>query len=185
MSNNTENNRIIEELYIDLYPKLLRYATNSLGDPHLAEEAVQETFRIACAKFVQLMESQNRQGWLTNTLKHVISNTRRSQTKFNSLFMIITAAAQIPSEISEDNVDLAMYCTTVLGKENFWLVKQIIIEKKTMLEASNEIGISVNACKKRIQRAKEKLKDAIVEDFLRPLSPNRISQTYTSKGGCF
>lgn len=44
MSNNTENNRIIEELYIDLYPKLLRYATNSLGDPHLAEEAVQETF---------------------------------------------------------------------------------------------------------------------------------------------
>jgi len=166
MSNNTENNRIIEELYIDLYPKLLRYATNSLGDLHLAEEAVQETFRIACAKFVQLMESQNRQGWLTNTLKHVISNTRRSQTKFNSLFMIITAAAQIPSEISEDNVDLAMYCTTVLGKENFWLVKQIIIEKKTMLEASNEIGISVNACKKRIQRAKEKLKDAIVKDFL-------------------
>ena len=124
MSNNTENNRIIEELYIDLYPKLLRYATNSLGDLHLAEEAVQETFRIACAKFVQLMESQNRQGWLTNTLKHVISNTRRSQTKFNSLFMIITAAAQIPSEISEDNVDLAMYCTTVLGKENFWLVKR-------------------------------------------------------------
>ena len=57
MSNNTENNRIIEELYIDLYPKLLRYATNSLGDLHLAEEAVQETFRIACAKFVQLMES--------------------------------------------------------------------------------------------------------------------------------
>lgn len=55
MSNNTENNRIIEELYIDLYPKLLRYATNSLGDLHLAEEAVQETFRIACAKFVQLM----------------------------------------------------------------------------------------------------------------------------------
>lgn len=166
MSNKTENNRIIEELYIDLYPKLLRYATNSLGDPHLAEEAVQETFRIACAKFVQLMESQNRQGWLTNTLKHVIRNTRRSQAKFSGLFTIITAAAQIPSEISEDNVDLSMYCTTVLGKENFWLVKQIIIEKKTMLEASNEIGISVNACKKRIQRAKEKLKDAIVEDFL-------------------
>lgn len=166
MGNDTENNRIIEELYIDMYTRLLIYARNALGDIHLAEEAVQDTFRIACAKSEQLMESKNRQGWLTNTLKHVICNTRRSQTKFNSLFMIITAAAQIPSEISEDNVDLAMYCTTVLGKENFGLVKQIIIEKKTMLEASNEIGISVNACKKRIQRAKEKLKDAIVEDFL-------------------
>lgn len=166
MSNNAENNRMIEDLYIDMYPILLRYATNSLGGPHLAEEAVQETFRIACAKSVQLMESQNRQGWLTNTLKHVISNTRRSQTKFNSLFNIITTEAQMSPEKAEDNVVLAMYCTTILGKEDFWLVKQIIIEKKTMLEASNEIGISVNACKKRIQRAKEKLKDAIVEDFL-------------------
>ena len=166
MSNNAENNRMIEDLYIDMYPILLRYATNSLRNPHLAEEAVQETFRIACAKYVQLMESPNRQGWLTNTLKHVISNTRRSQTKFNTLFMIITTEAQMSPEKAEDNVDLAMYCTTVLGKENFWLVKQIIIEKKTMLEASNEIGISVNACKKRIQRAKEKLKDAIVKDFL-------------------
>lgn len=166
MSNNTENNRIIEDLYNDMYPILLRYATNSLGDPHLAEEAVQETFRIACAKSVQLMKSQNRQGWLTNALKYVIRNTRRSQTKFNSLFKIITTEAQMSSEKAEDNVDLAMYCTTVLGKEDFWLVKQIIIEKRTMLDASNEIGISVNACKKRIQRAKEKLKDAIVEDFL-------------------
>ena len=34
------------------------------------------------------------------------------------------------------------------------------------LEASNEIGIYVNAFKKRIQRAKEKIKDAIVEEFL-------------------
>lgn len=166
MSNNAENNRMIEDLYIDMYPILLRYATNSLRNPHLAEEAVQETFRIACAKYVQLMESPNRQGWLTNTLKHVISNTRRSQTKFNSLFMIITTKAQMSPEKAEDNVVLSMYCTTVLGKEDFWLVKQIIIEKKTMLEASNEIGISVNACKKRIQRAKEKLKDAIVKDFL-------------------
>lgn len=166
MSSNAENNRIIEDLYIDMYPKLLRYASNALGDPHLAEEAVQDTFRIACVKSEQLMASQNRQGWLTNTLKYVIRNTRRSQAKFNSLFKIITTEAQISLEKVEDNVDLAMYCTTVLGKEDFWLVKQIIIEKRTMLDASNEIGISVNACKKRIQRAKEKLKDAIVEDFL-------------------
>lgn len=165
MSNNTENNRIIEELYIDLYPKLLRYATNSLGDPHLAEEAVQETFRIACAKFVQLMESQNRQGWLTNTLKHVISNTRRSQTKFNSLFMIITAAAQIPSEISEDNVDLAMYCTTVLGKENFWLVKQIIIEKKPCLKPQMRLEYPLTPAKSVFNEQKRSLKTQLWKIF--------------------
>ena len=43
-----------------------------LRDHCLAEEAVQETFRIACAKADRLAESENRQGWLINTLKNVL-----------------------------------------------------------------------------------------------------------------
>lgn len=62
MSIEIERNKIIEELYIEMYPKLLIYARNSLNDRHLAEEAVQETFRIACARADRFMESQNRQG---------------------------------------------------------------------------------------------------------------------------
>ena len=129
MGNDTENNRIIEELYIDMYTRLLIYARNALGDIHLAEEAVQNTFRIACAKSEQLIESKNRQGWLTNTLKHVICNTRRSQAKFNSLLKIITASAQMSSEACGDNVDLAMYCTSVLGAEDFELLKGMSLSK--------------------------------------------------------
>ena len=68
MSNDAGINKTIEDLYADMYPKLFIYAKNSLGDFHLAEEAVQDTFRIACAKSAQLIESQNRPGWLTNTL---------------------------------------------------------------------------------------------------------------------
>lgn len=166
MGNDTENNRIIEELYIDMYTRLLIYARNALGDIHLAEEAVQDTFRIACAKSEQLIESKNRQGWLTNTLKHVICNTRRSQERFSSLLKIITASAQMSSEACGDNVDLAMYCTSVLGAEDFELIRHVVIEKRTMAEASRECGVSVENCKKRIQRAKKKLKNAIVEDFL-------------------
>ena len=151
MGNDTENNRIIEELYIDMYTMLLIYARNALGDIHLAEEAVQDTFRIACAKSEQLIESKNRQGWLTNTLKHVICNTRRSQERFSSLLKIITASAQMSSEACVDNVEL---------------IRHVVIEKRTMAEASRECEVSVENCKKRIQRAKKKLKAAIVEDFL-------------------
>ena len=61
---------------------------------------------------------------------------------------------------------MAMYCTSVLGAEDFELVKHVVIDKRTMVEASSELGISVENCKKRIQRAKKKLKDAIIEDFL-------------------
>lgn len=96
----------------------------------------------------------------------IIYNTRRSQAKFSNLLMIITTAAGMSPEISEDNTELAMYCTSILGKEDFELIKHIIIENKTMIEASNEIGISVEACKKRVQRAKKKLRKSISEDFL-------------------
>ena len=59
-----------------------------------------------------------------------------------------------------------MYCTSVLGEEDFELLKRIAIENRTMLEASSELGISVETCKKRIQRAKKKLKDSITKNFL-------------------
>ena len=68
--------------------------------------------------------------------------------------------------ISERDVNWEMYCTSVLGEEDFELLKRIAIENRTMIEASSELGISVETCKKRIQRAKKKLKDSITKNFL-------------------
>lgn len=57
-----ERNKLIEQLYFEMYHKLFLYAQSALRDHCLAEEAVQETFRIACAKADRLAESENRQG---------------------------------------------------------------------------------------------------------------------------
>lgn len=166
MSIEIERNKIIEELYIEMYPKLLIYARNSLNDRHLAEEAVQETFRIACARADRFMESQNRQGWLTITLKNIILNARRNQAKLKNVLLTIMTVEKMSTDISEDNVDLEMYCTSALGKEDFELIKRIVIENRTVIEVSKELGISVEACKKRVQRAKKKLKNSLTENFL-------------------
>jgi DNA-directed RNA polymerase specialized sigma24 family protein len=40
----------IEQLYTEMYDFLIHYAVSALKNESLAEEAVQETFRIACAK---------------------------------------------------------------------------------------------------------------------------------------
>ena len=74
---------IIAQLYREMYRKLVVYAENALNDS-LAEEAVQDTFRIACSKYDELMNSSNPQGWLMNTLKNVIRNIKvypKSRTK--------------------------------------------------------------------------------------------------------
>ena len=93
-----------------------------LRDHCLAEEAVQETFRIACAKADRLAESENRQGWLINTLKFVIRNTLRNQTKLKNLLLAAATMMETSPGISERDVNWEMYCTSVLGKKilSFW-----------------------------------------------------------------
>ena len=160
-----ETKKAIEYLYCEMYTRLCIYALNALNDVSLAEEAVQDTFRIACMKSDSLMESQNRQGWLTNTLKNVIRNMRRSQARLNSIITAALSLDNLSPELSDDNSDFELYCTLVLGKDDHTLLKRIVIDKCTMLDVSKEFGISVEACKKRVQRAKRKLKKSITENL--------------------
>ena len=72
MSLNQEEEEYIERLYREMYTRLCIYAMSALGSKALAEEVVQDTFRIACIKPDGLMSSKNPRGWLVNTLKNVI-----------------------------------------------------------------------------------------------------------------
>ncbi len=75
----------IEKLYMDMYYSLSAYAQSALNDRSLAEEAVQDTFRIACAKADKFLSSPNPKGWLLNTLKYVIKNSIRSRAVLNRI----------------------------------------------------------------------------------------------------
>ena len=62
MSLNQEEEEYIERLYREMYTRLCIYAMSALGSKALAEEAVQDTFRIACIKPDGLMSSKNPRG---------------------------------------------------------------------------------------------------------------------------
>ena len=48
--------------------------------------------------------------------------------------------------------------------EEFQLLKEMAVDGKSHLEMAQARGISVNACKKRVQRAKEVLQKKIKSD---------------------
>ena len=64
-----EQRKQLEQLYREMNDLLKGYAYSKLADWSRAEEAVQETFRIACGKQEILLDSENPKGWLMNTLK--------------------------------------------------------------------------------------------------------------------
>ena len=158
---------IIAQLYREMYRKLVVYAENALNDS-LAEEAVQDTFRIACSKYDELMNSSNPQGWLMNTLKNVIRNIRKEQANLNKYFVMTMSlddeefmevcafGTDVHKRLEDTEVDL-MY-SDLLTEEEYRLLTLIVRYRYSVLEAAQEFGINVETCKKRAQRAKKKLR---------------------------
>ena len=145
----------VEKLYKEMYPALHVYALRILGDEALAEEAVQDAFCIACAKREQFLSSPNPEGWLMVTLKHVMQNMLRTQAKLQRL-LSLDEGERMPAE-SVELVSVDLLFGDVAGSEDFRLLKRVALDQCTMLELAQEMGVSVETCKKRVQRARKRL----------------------------
>ena len=165
MGLNQEEEKYIEQLYREMYTCLFFYAKNAQGNKSLAEEAVQDTFRIACIKPESLMRSKNPRGWLINTLKNVIRNRRRTEARLNNLLLAAMSACEPQSKATVAAAEFHAAYADALGKDDFQLLINIVIRRYTMLEVAEELGITVEACKKRVQRAKKRLQKIIEKDF--------------------
>ena len=60
------------------------------------------------------------------------------------------------SVYGEENVDILYGDVSV--RTDFQLLKRIVLDNYTMQEAAEEFGITVDACKKRVQRIKKLLR---------------------------
>ena len=156
-----EERQFLEQLYIDMFGVLSQYANSILGNIALAEEAVQETFRIACLNPDKVMNSPNPKGWLFNTLKYTIRNSQRSRDRANRLLVEYLLNHGNLTEISENQISLEVAFDDMADREEFQLLKEYAIEGKSQIEMAKERGISVDACKKRVQRARNTIRKMI------------------------
>lgn len=156
-----EQQEKIEGLYRELFGKMMLYAMSFLHSEPLAEEAVQETFRIACQKPDQVCESPNPQGWIVNTLRNTVRDIRREQAA--TLALVERYASSQPAKITatEDGLRLELQYGNMAQTEEFRLLVEWAVEGRSHAQIAAARGISVDACKKRIQRAKEILRKKI------------------------
>ena len=151
----------IDRLYLQMYPMLFEYARSSLANDALAEEAVQDTFTIACQKPEALCESTNPEGWLVNTLKNVLSNTIRSQNIARRILLDYFATNIHDISASSDRVELEILYDDIADLEEFKLLKEIALDGKSYLEMAQARGITVGTCRKRVERARKVLQKRI------------------------
>ena len=150
--------RLIEQLYRAHYQRLYLYAKALLQDEHLAEEAVQDTFHIACGRVEELQLSEDPAGWLMVAEKNVIRNMERSRSSLYSVMKRDIPYENAALGAKSDEISVDVLYGGILPEEDFRLLKRIALDGWTYLEAAEELSISVEACRKRVQRSKEKLR---------------------------
>lgn len=154
--------QLIAGLYLELYERLYVYARRCLSCPTLAEEAVQEAFRIACQSPQKLLASPEPRGWIVLTLKNVLRSYYREQNvreKAMGDYFTIHAgdeAMKAPQEVTFLQGDETLH-------EDYSLLWGHVIEGRSHRELAQERNITPACCRKRLQRAKVHLRDKLGE----------------------
>lgn len=162
MGNSISDEDQIAKLYAEMYGQMFAYASCILRNREWAEEAVQDAFCILCVKADEAFRRENPKGWMMRVLQNVIRNRNRQRAAMNRLIMSSLQVEKLEEVLvyDEENVDL-LY-GDLAARADFQLLKRIVLDGYTMLEAAEEYGITVEACKKRVQRIKKFLREKLL-----------------------
>lgn len=149
-----EQNQFLSERYHEKRKFLLEYAESSLHNYALSEEAVQQTFEIACRKIDDFCNSPNPDGWLTKTLSFVVRNIESRQRSERRVIAVTDDYR--PDLVAAPEVPLSLRVTygSLVDTPQFRLLYETEVLGHTLAEIAKELDISKAACKKRAERAR-------------------------------
>lgn len=161
-----EQDAFIEALYRKYFKKLVIYATAALGNMDRAQDVVQDAFHQAVIDIDALVKHNNPGGWLMETVKYKVKDSKRARIRYLHRFLSLdsdVSAELFPSkEIITDpcesnGADLLKTIEHTLTMEEYRLLKRLIFDQASHLEVAQELGITVYASQKRLERVREKL----------------------------
>lgn len=164
----TRNNDF-KQLFMDMYPRLVRYAVSLLGDGNDARDIVGDVFERAWQRY-DILDRDTERSWLyaavrnacINQLKHqkveqqnvqaIVEATRYDlMTDYREHEQLLQKAEQIVQELKEPTCTILRLC---------------YFEHLTYQQAADRLGISPNTIKKHISKALAILREKMNESTL-------------------
>ena len=149
-----------EEFYRANYQKFVGYAFRFLRNWEDAKEVTQDAFLIGLVKIKQFYASENRPGWLKNTIRKRAQNfnkvkiNRAAVTTFLEDPGLSLAAPDHYNRIDSPSA----YCAELLTDPEFLLIKRVFMEGESYRDTAKEFGLTEGACRKRVERIIKKLR---------------------------
>ena len=156
----------IQELYLNHYPVLRRAAWNLGFRGDAVEDWLQETFLVAIRRIDVLKNHENPGAYLTQILRNVIGHQLRSM-KHAAQILEKLREPEAAEEEYRDETDPATLYRGLGSDEELRLLIGFYLEGWSQKELAGELDIDIEACSKRIQRAKAHLRAAMERDGLR------------------
>ena len=159
-----KHSEYIEKLYVSSYDMLFTYAMALLGSETAAEEAVQESFRIACMKPKELIGSDNPRGWLVKTMRYTVQNMKRTHVRRRE-DTGLELHERVRCLVGEGEVNeyAEIEFSDLVTDEEYSMLKWQTLFKIPVRDIAAAMGITEEACKKRLQRTKMRMRKILSE----------------------
>ena len=154
-----EQAQFLENIYTENIQNFTQFDNGFLHDKTSSNIAVQNSFYIACEKIESISTSPNPVGWMMNTVRFTSLNMLKARKKHMDLIISWDDLQRcvIPCSVDEKEDSLVEQCKFLLSKSDFYLLEQIVIQGVSYCDVSHRLGISIWACRKRVQRLLQKL----------------------------
>lgn len=155
----TEEQRdFLNRIYIEMYSTIYHYAISNVLDENLAQEIAQIVFTKACNDPESIMASPRPNGWLVKALRNTLQEYYRERDRAVEL---TERSARVSAIVHRDDYFNVEY-SDLLDPEDMKLLRLVDVEGYSTRDAAKVFGILEPTCRKRLQRAREKLRGKII-----------------------
>jgi len=159
----------VKDLFEGNACKLLLYARLQLGDSDWAAETVHDVFYTVMNKPDILWRYGKPEASLMGVLKNKIREARRKRRRDLSMFLSLEEDV-LPNSKTASGSSIPLSTDSILNEakaalsDDEWrLLSRHVFEGVSHLELAKELGITVWASQKRLERIREKLKSVLPE----------------------
>ena len=145
-----------KQLFLEMYPRLVRYAVSLLGDGNEARDVVGDVFEKAWNQFSSL-QMETRRSWLYASVRNACLNwLKHQQVEQTNVEALIEATRYDMSTQYEEHERLLQQAEQIareLKEPTCTILRLCYFEHLTYQQAADKLGISPNTVKKHISKA--------------------------------
>lgn len=157
-----ERHEIFNEIFNANRSKLLHFIKKNEACRRVADDLVQDTFHDAWSKLDTLIYHENIGGWLMQNLKNKMRNYMRDRHRVEiALTEDIAEPDNFVGDLITKNQVAAVweFINKNFKPDDIFLFKRIIVDEVGYNVVSKELGITIWASQKRLERIRKRIRE--------------------------